>query len=176
MSYKDTKRSKIIDHDNQIKKYGINIVTYEFMLQEQDGKCWICGLEDNEGKLAVDHDHNTGEVRGLLCRNCNRGLGMFRDDPTLLLKAHKFLTREYQVPHQPELERIPQDDRARWRNIVHTPDGTFASFDEAGVYYDVHPTTVGGWCGAYKGEKYKGSKREGFSFTKKFCSLNEVKK
>lgn len=51
--------------------------------------CVICG--DADSKMAVDHDHQTGAVRGILCNHCNRGLGHFRDDPTLLEFARMYL-------------------------------------------------------------------------------------
>tara|TARA_R110000868_G_scaffold288387_1_gene548691 strand:+ start:133 stop:591 length:459 start_codon:yes stop_codon:yes gene_type:complete len=51
-------------------------------------QCVICGVQD---KLVVDHDHVTGQVRGMLCNHCNRGLGHFRDDPTLLEFAAQYL-------------------------------------------------------------------------------------
>jgi hypothetical protein len=51
-------------------------------------ECVICGAEET---LVVDHDHKTGQVRGMLCNHCNRGLGHFRDDPMLLEFAAQYL-------------------------------------------------------------------------------------
>ena len=64
------------------------------MLSSQDGKCSICGRERSQlvKQLCVDHDHETGKVRGLLCDKCNRGLGFFNDDHELLKKALNYLT------------------------------------------------------------------------------------
>jgi hypothetical protein len=50
--------------------------------------CQICGSSD---QLAIDHDHETGEVRGCLCQPCNKGLGFFKDDPERLLAAVQYL-------------------------------------------------------------------------------------
>lgn len=72
-------------------KYGISIDEYEELSAKQDDKCLICNNEELGIKLAVDHDHKTGEIRGLLCHNCNRGLGMFKDNTDLLYKAIKYL-------------------------------------------------------------------------------------
>jgi len=58
-------------------------------LKASVSECVICG--DSNTPLVVDHDHITGEVRGLLCNHCNRGLGHFRDDPTLLEFAAQYL-------------------------------------------------------------------------------------
>lgn len=74
--------------------YGINLSDYQAMLSEQGGACAICrGTEPKDGRnyFHVDHCHATGKVRGLLCGTCNRGLGFFYDDPTLLAKAQTYL-------------------------------------------------------------------------------------
>jgi len=68
--------------------YNLEPEMFARLEEEQQGRCAIC---DKEEKLMVDHDHDTGEVRGLLCRKCNTGLGFFGDDVTLLLKAADFL-------------------------------------------------------------------------------------
>lgn len=79
-----------------LRKYGISIVDYDNLFEDQGGRCAICGSEDsrngNRG-LVVDHDHATGQVRGLLCGTCNTALGKFRDDPTILLSAISYLDR-----------------------------------------------------------------------------------
>lgn len=74
--------------------YGITTAEYHRIFEIQGGACAICGKtpERDNRKLAVDHDHGTGKVRGLLCRNCNIGLGYFMDNPTLTAKATKYLS------------------------------------------------------------------------------------
>lgn len=73
------------------KLYGVTLAEYEALLVEQDGKCAICGQKDNFFSLAVDHCHGSNRIRGLLCSLCNRGIGMFRDSPDLLLRAVEYL-------------------------------------------------------------------------------------
>lgn len=80
------------------RNYGITFQDYMNMLEEQDHKCFLCGgegfimnKEKHKLKLVVDHCHKTGKVRRLLCHNCNRGLGLFHDDPAVLLKAVDYL-------------------------------------------------------------------------------------
>jgi hypothetical protein len=64
---------------NHLKRYGITLEDYECLLAEQGGNCAICGNhppDKGASRLSVDHDHGTGQVRGLLCRRCNTMLGL----------------------------------------------------------------------------------------------------
>lgn len=78
------------------KRYGISLEEYDRILEEQNGVCAICACLESDNKkdlLSVDHDHETGQIRGLLCSNCNRGLGSFKDSLDLLDKAVDYLER-----------------------------------------------------------------------------------
>lgn len=77
-------------HHRLRKDYGINGEDYDAMLAEQDGACAICGAE-SQASLDVDHDHDTGRVRGLLCRQCNVMLGFARDNATILRRAASYV-------------------------------------------------------------------------------------
>ena len=80
------------NHGRMISRYGITADDYSLMLEFQNGACWICGDHPKARKLAVDHCHTTGEVRGLLCKRCNRDLlGRARDDPAILRRAAEYL-------------------------------------------------------------------------------------
>lgn len=78
--------------------FGLTPEDYESLHIKQNGLCAICCRPESttrQGKvllLAVDHCHITGRVRGLLCANCNTGLGKFKDDPGLVLTAYKYLS------------------------------------------------------------------------------------
>jgi hypothetical protein len=74
--------------------YGIDKQGYENLLNLQNGKCAICGLLEKEHRnkvLNVDHNHVTKKVRGLLCNNCNRGIGHLKDSISNLQKALEYL-------------------------------------------------------------------------------------
>jgi len=74
----------------------LELSPYQYMLGKQDGLCAICRKTCSSGKaLAIDHDHKTGVVRGLLCGKCNRGLGLFCDSKELLLNAYTYLNKIY---------------------------------------------------------------------------------
>jgi hypothetical protein len=87
------KQSKNNGRNYQLyRDYGITEFQYNLILKSQNGNCAICGGVNASGKaLAVDHCHETNKIRGLLCDNCNPGLGYFKDDKTLLLKAITYL-------------------------------------------------------------------------------------
>jgi hypothetical protein len=75
------------------RQYGITLEEYEQRFEDMGGKCGICEevLERGKGKHALDHCHNTGQLRGFLCGKCNRGLGYFQDNPELLTSAVRYL-------------------------------------------------------------------------------------
>jgi hypothetical protein len=76
---------------NLQQKYGMTVAQWEALFKRQGGGCAICGGAGR--KLCVDHNHATGAVRGLLCDQCNHGLGNFRDDETRLRLAIAYLVR-----------------------------------------------------------------------------------
>lgn len=76
-------------------KFGITLEEYDEMLEEQGGVCAVCGGTCKTGKaLAVDHDHETGKVRGLLCSNCNQAIGKLSSVDLLLSAASYLLLAE----------------------------------------------------------------------------------
>lgn len=97
-------------YDSTLKlkiRYGITPEQYEEMWKSQSGRCAICGNEETARhnhtkeiqKLAVDHCHKTGNVRELLCQDCNRGLGKFKDNKYTLRAAADYIQRH-------ELEKV----------------------------------------------------------------------
>ena len=75
-----------------LRSYGLSMEQYEALLAKQGGVCAICAKPPAEPPV-VDHCHGTGKVRGLLCRNCNSGLGLFGDDHGLLAAAIAYLKK-----------------------------------------------------------------------------------
>ena len=91
---------------NQIKNdfiksvYGITLKDFDKMVKNQKGVCAICGKSETRKsryggicRLTIDHDHKTKEVRGLLCNACNRGLGGFKDNISIMENAIKYLKK-----------------------------------------------------------------------------------
>lgn len=98
------------------KVYGLSRTEYDELLGRQDGRCAICQRRPSgKRRLAVDHDHKSGKVRGLLCsgeRGCNHGiLGSAHDDAELLRRAYEYLlappAQETEPESQPEVEPEP---------------------------------------------------------------------
>jgi len=82
-------RAKEFDLRVRLKRYGLTVEQYREMFDSQKGLCCIC--EQMLDRIDIDHDHKTGQVRGLLCHACNIGLGAFQDDPQLLMRAMRYL-------------------------------------------------------------------------------------
>ena len=110
---KDQQRDSV---RKRFSKYGLSPQDFEKLLVSQNYKCAICchpipDLQKKKGAstndwAAVDHDHSTGRIRGLLCFWCNKGLGHFKDDCDLLLKALEYLSIHSKLivpPHKREI-------------------------------------------------------------------------
>lgn len=77
-------------------KYGMSLEEYNLMYEQQGGCCAICGIHERDSsgrwhKLHIDHSHITNKVRGLLCNDCNIGIGYLKDNPEILLNASRYL-------------------------------------------------------------------------------------
>ena len=90
--YQQTKEQNRFKH--LLRKYGITKDEYEHLLVQQKGRCAICNEEPKGRPLAVDHNHATDAVRGLLCGKCNRALGELRDNISLFKRAICYLKRD----------------------------------------------------------------------------------
>jgi hypothetical protein len=90
-------------------RYGIGLTEFDDMVERQNHKCAICQnvfTEDNDA--CVDHNHQTGKTRQLLCSFCNSGLGYFRDNPQILLEAKTYLEKHSGA--DPDSRAILADD------------------------------------------------------------------
>lgn len=91
---KDGEYLSVYQRERSLREnYKITLAEYDELLYFQDGKCAICGIHSSElnRSLAVDHDHRTGKIRGLLCNSCNQGLGYFKDKISNLEDALYYL-------------------------------------------------------------------------------------
>lgn len=93
--YRQTGKGKLIHKspERSLKnRYGITLKQYDQMFEEQNGICAICGGINKSGRrLHLDHDHKTGKIRGLLCGNCNTGIGMLKENIDILCNAISYL-------------------------------------------------------------------------------------
>ena len=90
------------DRKNNLKKlYGMTVEEYDQMFEDQNGVCAICGQLETRihifnglpQRLAIDHNHETGKIRGLLCSKCNLILGQINDDGVWLINALQYLKK-----------------------------------------------------------------------------------
>lgn len=94
-SKKESSPDKIYNRRKHLKyAYGITIEEYDALYIQQEGRCAICGVHQSEysRRFHLDHCHNTGKVRGLLCPECNHLLGRAKDSKTILQNAINYLT------------------------------------------------------------------------------------
>lgn len=102
LAWKQTKKGKAAvaraNRKSRLKdRFGITLKQYDILFESQNGRCAICLKEETRivcgkvAKLSVDHDHETGRVRALLCHKCNAGLGLFNDSLGLVLAAVDYL-------------------------------------------------------------------------------------
>jgi len=93
--YNDSKTFEQRKNARLKNRYGIDLIAYENMYEEQTGCCQICNTPHDT--LHVDHDHSSGNVRALLCASCNKGLGMFKDNIEHLQKAIAYLSKHFEI-------------------------------------------------------------------------------
>ncbi len=86
-------RDPLYQRDYDLRRnYGITLAEYDALAASQGGVCAVCREQCPTGRrLSVDHDHQSGQVRGLLCSRCNQALGLFRDRSDLLLAAIQYI-------------------------------------------------------------------------------------
>lgn len=75
------------------RKYKISESDYKVMYENQNGCCLICGIKKEYGKLCIDHSHQNGNVRGLLCSSCNFAIGLLKDDVKLVKRVISYLEK-----------------------------------------------------------------------------------
>ena len=109
---------QLMKKNNWLKyQYGITLEDYNKMLDEQNDCCSLCNSHKSLFKkaLCVDHCHSSGQIRSLLCDDCNVGLGRFKDNEELLIKAAVYLVEKKKLHIMPvkELLILPQSTEVR---------------------------------------------------------------
>jgi hypothetical protein len=87
----------LIRRSNLKLRYGITPEQYEQMFRDQNGVCAICSEPPLKERLCVDHDHKTGAVRELLCKDCNVAIARFRENPDSLAAAINYLNKHTEI-------------------------------------------------------------------------------
>lgn len=168
-----SKNSRVRHDKILLEKFGIGLNQYEEMLKQQRHRCFLCEELDSQN-LAVDHDHQSGNIRGLLCSECNRILGKIKDSTEWLDRAKLYLSRTPELIPYEAPEPVCQNAKPRWRVVVHAPLGNFSSLLAAANHYDVAESTIGAWTGAYSYLRKEPSK--GWSFTRIFDTYDNVRR
>lgn len=89
---RNPEKQKIKREKQKLREYGLTIEDYNKLLEIQNNVCAICSNKCITGrKLAIDHNHETGLIRGLLCTNCNQGIGKFKENIKYFYKAIEYL-------------------------------------------------------------------------------------
>jgi hypothetical protein len=80
------------------QRFGITMNEYEKMLAAVNGKCEICGAENsyNGHRLGIDHNHETGKIRGILCKSCNLGISALQENDSIIQSAAQYIMRTYE--------------------------------------------------------------------------------
>lgn len=84
-------KKRYVKNHALMRSFGIGIEQFEDMVLAQQSRCGICGGYQKNKSLAVDHDHETGKVRGLLCGSCNMGIGFLKENEQILRNAIDYL-------------------------------------------------------------------------------------
>lgn len=83
-----------INFTSRVKRYNLDEAAFTDMYNAQKGKCAICKTDISVDGSRIDHNHDTGEVRGLLCVSCNTGIGLLKDSVSVLKSAIKYIDRK----------------------------------------------------------------------------------
>jgi hypothetical protein len=125
-----------------MKKYGITKEEKENMVATQGGRCALCGLKFNSTREThVDHCHNNGGIRGILCYHCNVGLGHFRDSPKLLRRAIKYINDYVKAITTTPVSEGPYRD-SKGRTLHGSILATWAGEDDDNAHH--HCGTISG--------------------------------
>lgn len=93
LEYRNSDKYKFKKFKEKLRRKNLSVeyLDYIKLIEKQKNLCAICLLPEKTKSLAIDHDHKTMKVRGLLCQKCNRGIGLFSDNQTLLKRAIEYL-------------------------------------------------------------------------------------
>ena len=88
--YREANRKRI-NLQNRVDRYSISVEDFEAFFQKQNGCCAVCSVPIDKARCRIDHDHQSGKVRGLLCTSCNTGIGLLKDSLVILENAARYL-------------------------------------------------------------------------------------